>query len=45
MDHGMLLIGTVGGDPHSLKTTAGAWSCPVAELHDPRWNSLARAMA
>ena len=40
-----LLIGTVGGDQLSLQTTAGAWSCPVDELHDPWWNSLAQAMA
>ena len=37
-------IGTVGGDRFSLKTTAGEFSCPVAELHDPWWNSIARAM-
>ena len=37
-------IGTVGGDKLAVKTTAGEFSCPVAELHDPWWNSIARAM-
>ena len=38
-------IGTVGGDALKLKTQAGEFSAPVAELHDPWWNSIARAMA
>ena len=38
-------IGTVGGDALKLKTHAGEFSAPVAELHDPWWNSIARAMA
>ncbi len=38
-------IGTVGGDALKLKTEAGEFSAPVAELHDPWWNSIARAMA
>ena len=38
-------IGTVGGDTLKLKTHAGECSAPVAELHDPWWHSIARAMA
>ena len=38
-------IGTVGGDSLKLKTQGGEFSAPVAELHDPWWNSIARAMA
>jgi len=38
-------IGTVSGDALKLKTQAGEFSAPVAELHDPWWNSIARAMA
>ena len=38
-------IGTVGGEVLSLTTAAGAFTLPVAELHDVWWNSLARAMA
>jgi phosphoribosylformylglycinamidine synthase len=37
-------IGQVGGDVLSIKTGAGEWSWPVAELHDAWWNSLGRAM-
>ncbi len=37
-------IGTVGGDRLVLKTDAGEFSAPVAELHDAWWNSIARAM-
>ena len=40
-----VLIGTVGGDQWIVKTAAGEFSCPVAELHDAWWNSIARAMA
>jgi phosphoribosylformylglycinamidine synthase II len=38
-------IGKVGGDKLSIKTSAGEFSASVAELHDPWWNSIARAMA
>jgi phosphoribosylformylglycinamidine synthase len=38
-------IGTVGGDKLTLKTGAGEFSAPLAELHDGWWNSIARAMA
>ena len=38
-------IGIVGGDKLVLKTSAGEFSVPTTELHDPWWNSIARAMA
>ncbi len=38
-------IGTVGGDKLTLKAPAGEFSASVADLHDPWWNSLGRAMA
>ena len=38
-------IGRVGGDQLTIKTAAGEFSAPVAELHDVWWNSIARAMA
>jgi phosphoribosylformylglycinamidine synthase len=38
-------IGKVGGDKLAVKTAAGEFSVPVAELHDVWWNSIARAMA
>ena len=38
-------IGKVGGDKLTMKTTAGEFSAPLAELHDAWWNSIARAMA
>ncbi|HEX7618603.1 MAG TPA: phosphoribosylformylglycinamidine synthase subunit PurL [Verrucomicrobiae bacterium] len=38
-------IGKVGGDKLAIKTAAGEFSAPVAELHDAWWNSIARAMA
>jgi phosphoribosylformylglycinamidine synthase len=38
-------IGKVGGDKLTVKTGAGEFSAPVAELHDAWWNSIARAMA
>ncbi len=38
-------IGTVGGDKLTIKTGAGEFSAPLGELHDPWWNSIARAMA
>ena len=37
-------IGTVGGDRLTLRTAAGEASCPVTELHDLWWNSIANAM-
>ena len=39
------LLGHVGGDSLSVKTSAGTFSALVAELHDVWWHSLARAMA
>ena len=38
-------IGTVGGDKLVLKTSSGEFSTVTADLHDPWWNSIARAMA
>jgi phosphoribosylformylglycinamidine synthase len=38
-------IGRVGGDNLAVKTVAGEFSVPVAELHDVWWNSIARVMA
>jgi phosphoribosylformylglycinamidine synthase len=38
-------IGTVGGDTLTIKTSAGEFAWPVAELHDLWWHSIARAMA
>ena len=37
-------IGTVGGDKLTIKTAAGDFSAPSAELHDAWWNSIARVM-
>jgi len=37
-------LGIVGGDKLVVKTAAGEFSAPVAELHDVWWNSIARAM-
>jgi len=37
-------LGTVGGDSLHLKTAAGDFSWPVAELHDLWWNAIAGAM-
>ncbi len=37
-------IGTVGGDNLRLKTSAGDFSWPVAELYDLWWNAIAQAM-
>jgi hypothetical protein len=39
-----LQIGKVGGDKLTIKAAPGEWSCPVTELHDAWWNSIARAM-
>jgi phosphoribosylformylglycinamidine synthase len=38
-------IGRVGGDQLAVKTAAGEFSVPVAEVHDAWWHSIARAMA
>jgi phosphoribosylformylglycinamidine synthase len=38
-------IGKVGGDKLTIKTAGSEFSAPLAELHDPWWNSIARAMA
>ncbi|HEY4417166.1 MAG TPA: phosphoribosylformylglycinamidine synthase subunit PurL [Verrucomicrobiae bacterium] len=38
-------IGKVGGDKLTVKTASGEFSTPLTELHDPWWNSIARAMA
>ena len=38
-------IGKVDGDKLTVKTSAGEFSAPLTELHDPWWNSIARAMA
>ena len=37
-------IGTIGGDKLTVKTAQGEFSAPLAELHDPWWNSIGRAM-
>ena len=37
--------GKVGGDKLVIKTVTGEFSAPLTELHDPWWNSIARAMA
>jgi phosphoribosylformylglycinamidine synthase len=38
-------LGSVGGDKLTIKTGAGEFTTTVAELHDPWWNAIARAMA
>jgi phosphoribosylformylglycinamidine synthase len=38
-------IGRVGGDKLVIRTAGGEFSVPVAQLHDPWWNAIARAMA
>jgi predicted ABC-type sugar transport system permease subunit len=38
-------IGKVGGDKLTVKTASGEFSAQLTELHDPWWNSIARAMA
>jgi phosphoribosylformylglycinamidine synthase subunit PurL len=40
-----LQIGKVGGKQLTLKTVQGEYTAPLTELHDPWWNSIARAMA
>jgi phosphoribosylformylglycinamidine synthase len=37
-------IGTVGGNELKIKTATGESACPLTELHDPWWNTIARAM-
>jgi phosphoribosylformylglycinamidine synthase len=37
-------LGTAGEDALQIKTAAGDFSWPVAELHDLWWNAIARAM-
>jgi phosphoribosylformylglycinamidine synthase len=37
-------IGKVGGGELKIKTSAGEFAWPLAELHDLWWNSIARAM-
>jgi len=37
-------LGTVGGTTLAIKTSGGEFTWPVSELHDPWWNSIARAM-
>ena len=37
--------GKVGGDKLTVKTANGEFSAPLTKLHDPWWNSIARAMA
>ena len=38
-------IGKVGGNTLTVKTASGEFYAPLTELHDPWWNSIARAMA
>ena len=38
-------LGTVGGDRLVLQTGRAEVSLPLTELHDPWWNTIARAMA
>ncbi|HEX9047344.1 MAG TPA: AIR synthase-related protein, partial [Verrucomicrobiae bacterium] len=38
-------IGKTGGNALTVKTVAGEFSAPLAELHDAWWHSIARAMA
>ena len=38
-------ISKVGGNTLTVKTAVGESSAPLTELHDPWWNSIARAMA
>jgi phosphoribosylformylglycinamidine synthase len=37
-------LGVVGGETLEITTPGGSLTCPVAELHDLWWNSIARAM-
>jgi phosphoribosylformylglycinamidine synthase len=38
-------IGSVGGDKLVIKTGAGEFSMPAADLHDAWWHAIARAMS
>jgi phosphoribosylformylglycinamidine synthase II len=38
-------LGTVGGENLDLRTVAGEFTWPVAELYELWWNSIARALA
>jgi len=38
-------IGTAGGDKLGIRTAAGEFSWPVAEMYDLWWHSIARVMA
>ena len=38
-------IGKVGGDKLTEENADRKFSTPLTELHDPWWNSIARAMA
>jgi phosphoribosylformylglycinamidine synthase II len=42
---GIARIGSVGGDSLQIKMASAEFSAPLTELHDPWWNSIARAMA
>ena len=37
--------GKVRGDKLTVKTASSEFSAPLTELHDARWNSIARATA
>jgi phosphoribosylformylglycinamidine synthase len=37
-------LGTVGGEALEITTEQATFSCPVAELHDVWWNTIARVM-
>ena len=37
-------LGTVGGETLTIKTSASEYTWQTSELHDPWWNSIARAM-
>jgi phosphoribosylformylglycinamidine synthase len=37
-------LGTVGGDTLAIKRGAAEYKWPLAQLHDPWWNAIARAM-
>jgi phosphoribosylformylglycinamidine synthase subunit PurL len=38
-------LGTVGGNELKIKTVSAEFAWPLADLHDPWWNSIARTMA
>ncbi|MFN7139454.1 MAG: AIR synthase-related protein, partial [Limisphaerales bacterium] len=37
-------IGTVGGTDLRIKTAGGEFTWPLVQLHEPWWNTIARAM-